>query len=179
MALEECCISERKRTEGQNPMQRSDCSQIENEEQEESWQEGDQMAEQWEEEQHLEDIVERRRVEGSSLKWDVIQKVLALLVDERMFHGQKVKNIQAKKKVPGWSIEEMKDMTNFAEEDAEDLNRWRSLNQSEMDYAGRSWRREWRREVLDKYKVEESKRGAFQGRSNHLEWRRVRKKQEE
>ena len=161
-------------------MQRSDCSQIENEEQEESWQEGDQMAEQWEEEQHLEDVVERRRVEGSSLNSDVIPKVLELLANERMFHGQKVKNIQAKRKVPAWSIEQMKDRTNFAEEeDAEDLNRWRSLNQSEMDNAGRSWRREWRMEVLDKYKVEESKRGAFQGRSNHLECRRVRKKQEE
>ena len=33
------------------------------------------MAEQWEEEQHLEDIVERRRIEGSSLELDVIQKV--------------------------------------------------------------------------------------------------------
>ena len=29
-------------------------------------------------------------------------------------------------------------------------------------------------EVLDKYKVEESKRGAFKGRGNPLEWRRVR-----
>ena len=47
-------------------MQSWACSQIENEEEEESWQEGDQMAEQWEEEQHLEDIVERRRMEGSS-----------------------------------------------------------------------------------------------------------------
>ena len=45
-----------------------DCSQIENEEEEESWQEGDQMAEQWEEEQHLEEVVERRRMEGSPLK---------------------------------------------------------------------------------------------------------------
>ena len=44
-------------------------SQIENEEQEaESLQGGDQMAEQWEEEQHLDDIVGRRRMEGSSLK---------------------------------------------------------------------------------------------------------------
>ena len=42
-----------------------DCSQIENEE-EESWQESDQMAEQWEEEQHLDDIAESIRMEGSS-----------------------------------------------------------------------------------------------------------------
>ena len=44
--MEECRFSERKRTEGQNPIQRGDCSQIENEEEEESWQEGYQMAEQ-------------------------------------------------------------------------------------------------------------------------------------
>ena len=60
MALEECCICERKRTEGQHPKQSWDCSQIDNEEEEEGWQEGDQMAEQWEEEQHLEEIVGRR-----------------------------------------------------------------------------------------------------------------------
>ena len=35
---------------------------------EEGWQEGDQMAEQWEEEQHLEEVIERRRVEGSTFK---------------------------------------------------------------------------------------------------------------
>ena len=63
MALEECCTSERKRTEGQNPIQRWDCSQTENEEEEESWQDGAQIAEQWEEEQHLEDTVETRRME--------------------------------------------------------------------------------------------------------------------
>ena len=86
MAFEECCISERKWTEGPNPIQRWDCSQIENEEEEESWQEGNQMAGQWEEEQHLE---ERRRVEGSSFKLDVMQKVPELVVKKRMSKGEK------------------------------------------------------------------------------------------
>ena len=31
------------------------------------------MAEQWEEEQHLEEVVERRRMKGCSLKLDVMQ----------------------------------------------------------------------------------------------------------
>ena len=88
MALEECCLSERKRTEGQNTIQRWDCSLIENEEEEESWQEGDQVAEQWEEGQHLQDIVERRRTEGSSLKLVVVQKVPELAVNERMSQGE-------------------------------------------------------------------------------------------
>ena len=58
IALEESCKNEGKRTGGQkNTMQSWDWSQIENEEEEESWQEGDKMAEQWEEEQHLEEIV--------------------------------------------------------------------------------------------------------------------------
>ena len=35
---------------------------------EESWQEGDQLAEQLKEKQHVEGIIERRRMEGSSLK---------------------------------------------------------------------------------------------------------------
>ena len=65
--------SQRRALEGQNSKQRCDCSRIDNEE-EESWQEGDHMAEQWEEEQHLEDMVVERRMEGSSLKLDVTQK---------------------------------------------------------------------------------------------------------
>ena len=77
--------SQRMALEGQNLIQRWDCSQIENEEEEEeSWQEGHQMAEQCEEEQHLENIVERRRMEGSSSKLDVIQKIRELVVIERM-----------------------------------------------------------------------------------------------
>ena len=46
MAFEESCKNEGKRIGGQNPIQRWDCSQIETVEEEESWQEGDQMAEQ-------------------------------------------------------------------------------------------------------------------------------------
>ena len=42
------------------------------------------MAEQWEKKQQLEEIVERRRMEGSSLKLDVMQKVPELVVNERM-----------------------------------------------------------------------------------------------
>ena len=32
------------------------------------------MAEQWEEEPHLDDLIERRRMEGSSLELDVVHK---------------------------------------------------------------------------------------------------------
>ena len=50
------------------------------------------MAEQWEEEQHLEELVERRRMKGCSLKLDVMQKVPELVVNERMSQGKRVKN---------------------------------------------------------------------------------------
>ena len=95
-ALEVYYMSESIRTEGQNPIQRWDCSQIENDEEEESWQEGDQMAEQWEKEQHQEDVVERRRMEGICLKLDVIQKVPELVVNERRSQGERVKKTRKK-----------------------------------------------------------------------------------
>ena len=82
--------SQRMSFERQNPRQRWDSSQIENEkeeEEEESWQEGDQMAGQWEEEQHL---------DGSSLKLDVMQKVPKLVVNKRMSQGERVKRHERK-----------------------------------------------------------------------------------
>ena len=59
-----CCA----KTSWESVVRRWDCSQIENEEDEESWREGDQMAAQWEEEQSMEEIMERRRIEGETLK---------------------------------------------------------------------------------------------------------------
>ena len=57
-----------------------DCSQIENEEEEESWREGDQVAAQWDEEQKLEDFLERRRMDGSSLQLEKMQNLHELFV---------------------------------------------------------------------------------------------------
>ena len=50
---------------GQSVTRSWDCSQIENEEEDISWREGDQMAAQWDEEQTLEEILDRRRMEGN------------------------------------------------------------------------------------------------------------------
>ena len=150
-------------------------SQIENEEGE-GWQEGDQMARQWEEEQHLDDLIERRRMEGSSLKLDTMQKVTELVVNKRMSQGEKEKYTKEKKKVPGLFIEEMKERPNIAvKEDTEEMKRWRSLNQSETNLFWKNLAERMEEEVLDKYKVEESKKGTFKGRGNPLEWRRVRR----
>ena len=77
---------------------------------------------------------------------DVIRKVPEVVVSERMSHGEKVKDPKEKKKVPGWSIEEMKERPDMAvEENTDKIKRWRSLNESEIDYAGRIWLKEWKR----------------------------------
>ena len=47
------------------------------------------MEMQWDEDEKLEEILERRRVEGSSLQAEVLQKVPELVVHERMSLDQK------------------------------------------------------------------------------------------
>ena len=70
-----------------------------------------------------------------------------------MSQGEKEKDTKEKKKVPGWSIEEMKERPNIAaEEDTEEMKRWRSLNRSEMDLCWKSLAERIEEEVLDKYK---------------------------
>ena len=51
-----------------------------------------------------------------------------------MSQGERVNSPKGKKKVPGRSIEEMKEKPIFAvEEDTEEMRKWRGLRQSEMD----------------------------------------------
>ena len=70
----------------------------------------------------------------------------------------------------------MKDKPNSAvEEDTEEMRKWRSLGQSEMDLCWKNLAKKMEEEVMDKYKVEESIREAFRGRGASWEWRRVRK----
>ena len=61
------------------------------------------------------------------------------------------------------------------EEDTEEMKEWRELNQSEIDICWKKLAERMEEDVLDKCKVEESKRGAFTGRSDPLIWRKVRK----
>ena len=80
---------------------------------EESWQEGDQMTAHWDEEQKLEEFLERRRMEGSTLQ---------LVVYERMSQGNGANGTKEKKKVIGWSTEEMREKPNTSlEEDTEEM----------------------------------------------------------
>ena len=84
---------------GQSVKQNWDCSQIKSEE-EEDWQKGNQVEVQWDEDEKWEEILERRRMDGSSLEVGFTQKVPELVVHERLAHGEEVK---------GWSDEEMKE----------------------------------------------------------------------
>ena len=81
-----------------------------------------------------------------------------------------VKDVKEKKKVPVWSIEEMREKLNIAvEEDTEEIRKWRGLSQSEMDQCWKNLAGRMEEEVLDKYKVEDGKREALRGRGTHLE----------
>ena len=72
------------RAAGQSVKQNWDCSQVEYEEEgeEEDWRNENQTKARWDEEQKLEEILERRRVEGSSLQQEVIENVPDLVVHE-------------------------------------------------------------------------------------------------
>ena len=82
MAVDESVENEGQRTGGLDLMQRVDCSQIENEEEQESWQERDQMAAQWDEEQKLEESLGQRGMEGSLGQFEATRRVLELVVHE-------------------------------------------------------------------------------------------------
>ena len=125
------------------------------------------MAGQWEEEQHSDDLIERRRMEGSSLKVDVMQKVPELVVNKRMSQGEKRKDTKGKKKVPGWSIEEMKERPDIAvEENTDEMKRWRSLNQCEMDLCCKNLAEGWKRRSWTNTKSKKARKGVFKGRGN-------------
>ena len=84
-----------KRTAGRSVKQNWDCSQIEKE---------DQMEVQWAEDEKLEESLEGRRTEGSSLQAEVMQKVPELVVRERM---SQVEENKVRKRKEGGESERM------------------------------------------------------------------------
>ena len=106
-----------------------------------------------------------------------MQKEPELVVHERSVSRQKRRQgTKEKKDVKGWSIEEMKDKPSSSfEEDTEEMRTWRSLNQEEIDQCWKNLEIRMEVEVLDKYKIEDSKREAYRGRGFPLEWTRVRR----
>ena len=111
------------------------------------------MAAQWDEEQKLEDILERRRMAGSSLQLEVMRKVPELVVHERVSQGKGVNCFREKKKVSGWSMEEVRESQILrVEVDTEDIRKCRGLSQCEMDLCWKNLTERMEEEVLDKYK---------------------------
>ena len=109
------------------------------------------MAAQWDEEQKWEEILEQRRMEGNSLQLEVMRKVPELVVKERMSQGLGVDSFKEKKKVSGWSMEEVKEKQNIAVEvDTEEMRKWRCLSQSEVDSCWKNLAEKMEEEVLDK-----------------------------
>ena len=103
------------------------------------------MEVQWAEDWKLEESLERRRMEGSSLQAEVMQKVPELVVHEPMSQGEEVRGTK-KKKVKEWSTEEMKDKANSF---------WRKTqkneemeNQEEMDHCWKELAERMEEEVL-------------------------------
>ena len=136
-SADEDAKSTAQRTVGQSVKQSWDCSRTEIEEgdEEEVWQKENQMGLQWVEDEKLEEILEQRRMERCSLQAEVMQKASELVVHERMSQGKGVKCTKEKKKVKGWSTEEMKGRkpSSSLEEDTEEMRKWRGLSQDEMD----------------------------------------------
>ena len=71
-------------------------------------------------------------MEGSSLQAEVMQKVLELVVHERMSQGEGVRGTKEKKKVKGWSTEEKGKTSSSLEEYTEEMRKWRGMSQDEM-----------------------------------------------
>ena len=94
----------------------------------------------------------------------VMQKVLESLVHERMSQGKEVKCTKEKKKVKGWSSEEMKGKPNSSlEEDTEELRTWRGMGQDEMDQCWKNLAERMEEKVLD------SKREAYKGNCGQVQ----------
>ena len=74
------------------------------------------------------------------------------------------------------SVEEMKDKRRRSMEgDTEAMIKLRSTSQEDMDRCWKELAEKMEEEVLEKCKVENSKRKAYRGRGAPLEWRRVRR----
>ena len=77
-----------------------------------------------------------------------------------MSQGEKVEKPKEKKKVPGWSIEGMKERPDIAvEEHTEEMKRWRSPNQSGMDLCWKSLADRMEEEVLENTKSKRARKG--------------------
>ena len=85
---------------------------------------------------------------------------MRLVVSQRMIKGNKCEG----KGGGGWSTEEMDEKVScFFVKDTEEMVSWRTMSQFEVDECWVRNARKMEKEVLDKYKVEDGKREAYNG----------------
>ena len=93
-----------------------------------------------------------------------------------MTKGEEVKRTQEKEMVKAWSIEEMRDKVNsLSEIDTEERIKWERFESGRDRSMLEEFGGKIEAEVLDSYKMEDSRSETFKGRGALLEWRRVRK----
>ena len=121
-----------------------------------------------------------RRKENVEQKWEQkikaegVPHVLELIVSQAHIRKSEAKKEETKpkKKVVGWSTEEMEEKTSKRElKDTEEMVQWRSINQEGIQ----ELRGKMEEEVLEKYKFEENHKGDQKGKSEPLEWRIVQR----
>ena len=92
-----------------------------------------------------------------------------------MSQGEKSRGTKEKKKIQGRFTEEMKDKTSSSsEEETGEIIEWRSMSQEEVDQGWKKLPEKIEEEVLDRYKVEDSKKRGLQRQRRH-HWRRERR----
>ena len=113
-------------------------------------------------------------MDGSCLQTDVTQQIPLMVVHERMSQSEEVSGTKEKKKVKGWSTEEMQDKPNSLGRHRrnEDMERYNSGGHGSMlEEVGRE---RMRKRFWTSTRSRTAKE-AYRGRCSSLEWWRVRK----
>ena len=79
--------------------------------------------------------------------------------------GESKEEKKKEKKVAGWSTKMIKEVASKQEfEDTEEMVQWRSISEEDMHELWTALCRRMEEEVLEKYKAEEAKKRAYEGR---------------
>ena len=135
------------------------------------WLEDDELMRHWAQVSKEEEKIKVRRSAGRNIKFEGVHNVLEQMVSQAQMKKKKSKREKEKKKVVGYSTERMKEYRSKREvKDSEEVVQPRSIHQEEVDHFGKELCGKILEEVLEKYKVEDTKKGAYKNRER-LEWR--------
>ena len=126
----------------------------------------------------VEEKLQQKKFGGDVLQYEALQKVPGLVASQPIFEGKKWEGKGGGRKVVGWSIEELdQKVSGLLVKDTEDMVGWRIMSLEEVDQCWMRIAGKIEEEVLDKYKVVDSKREVYRGRGAPPEWRLVRRSQ--